>query len=170
MKRTAIVSMLVVPLLLVSLSVAGFSPALAQGKADPTRIHRRPHIPPFFQEFLGLLNEFDLTREQVEDFVSLKRETWEMIKPLIDQAEELGVQMEETFLAEEIDTEEEASSQIDELVDITSQITRTMAEAKLEAAQILTSEQRQLIWEQKEAAREWRPDWTIFGDRIPPEL
>jgi Spy/CpxP family protein refolding chaperone len=169
MKRTAIVSMLVAPLLIVSLSVAGFSPALAQGKADPTRIHRRPHIPPFFREFLGLLNEFDLTREQMESFVSLKRETWEAIKPLIDQAEELGVQMEETFLAAEIDTEE-ASSQIDELVDITSHITRTMAEAKLEAAQILTSEQRQLIWEQKEAAREWRPGWTIFGDRIPPEL
>ena len=84
-----------------------------------------------------------ITDEQKTALDDLKAETKDAIEPLAEEIKAL--EMQETMLAEEINIDE-AIEKIDKVVELKSKITSISAAAKLEGAQILTSEQRQLIW------------------------
>jgi len=84
-----------------------------------------------------------ITDEQKTALDELKAETKDAIEPLAEEIKAL--EMQETMLAEEINVDE-AIEKIDKVVKLKSQISSISAAAKLEGVQILTSEQRQLIW------------------------
>jgi len=84
-----------------------------------------------------------ITDEQKTALDELKAETKDAIEPLAEEIKAL--EMQETMLAEEINVDE-AIEKIDKVVKLKSQISSISAAAKLEGVQILTSEQRHLIW------------------------
>lgn len=97
-----------------------------------------------------------ITDEQKAALDELKAETQDAIEPLIDEIEAL--EMQETMLAEEINTDE-AIEKIDKVVEIKSQITGIALNAKLKGAQILTPEQRALLLEKIKEREERRKRW-----------
>ena len=101
----------------------------------------------YFQE------DLNLTDEQIADLKELKAETRKAIKPLVEELRELRVHMQETILAEDIDTDKVAK-QIEKITEIKSQIVEVVNNSNLEAAKILTPEQRELLLEKKEERRE----------------
>jgi Spy/CpxP family protein refolding chaperone len=96
--------------------------------------------------------DLNLTDEQIAALKELRVETRGKIKPLVKEMLELRVQMEETILAGEIDTDK-LSEQIERIIEIKSQITEITVDAKLEAAKIITPEQAEIHLEQIEEAR-----------------
>ena len=92
----------------------------------------------------------DLTDDQKEAFNELKAKTRAAIEPLAKAMWELGRQMPEILLAEEINIVE-AQEKLDQIVSFKCQIASIAANATLEGVQILTPEQRQIIKEKIEA-------------------
>lgn len=86
--------------------------------------------------------DLDLTDEQKGALDELKTEAKSEIKPLVDEIKALAIL--ETLLAQEIDTGK-AIQKLNQMIAIKSQITRIVLNAKLEGAQILTSEQRAIL-------------------------
>ncbi|MCK5187250.1 MAG: Spy/CpxP family protein refolding chaperone, partial [Deltaproteobacteria bacterium] len=82
-----------------------------------------------------------ITDDQMASFDELKAETRAEIEPLAEEMMELGRQMSEILLAEEINTDE-AKEKLVQIVDLKCQISSIGANAGLEGVQILTPEQR----------------------------
>lgn len=93
-----------------------------------------------------------ITDGQMASFNELKAETRAEIEPLAEEMMELGRQIPEILLVEEINTVD-AKEKLEQMVWLKCQISSTAANAKLKRAQILTPEQRKII---KEKIGEWR--------------
>jgi Spy/CpxP family protein refolding chaperone len=98
-------------------------------------------------------DDLALTDEQKTALKELRVETRKNLKVKVEELRELRVQMEDTIFTEEIDTDtvNEYTSQISEMQ---SEISEIVNNANLEAAQILTPEQRDILSEIKEENRE----------------
>jgi len=90
---------------------------------------------------LAFLN---LTEEQKTAFIDLQNETADAIKPIAEQMRTLYQDFAEALLAATIDTEA-AATLISQMVEPTTQMADITFNAELDAAQILTPEQRQII-------------------------
>jgi Spy/CpxP family protein refolding chaperone len=108
----------------------------------------RPFTSPFKRIFLRAV--FDLTNDQIDALDELKAATQAEVEPWEDRMKELGMQMPEILLAEEIDTIA-AEEMLQEMVDLQCQILSIEANAGLEGFQIITSEKRFLTAEQRQA-------------------
>lgn len=104
---------------------------------------------PFKEIIMAVLG---ITDDQREAFDELKAKTRAEIKPLAKEMRELGRQMPEILLAEEINTVD-AQEKLDQIVSFKCQIASIAANATLEGVQILTPEQRQII---KEKIEVWK--------------
>ena len=100
-----------------------------------------------------LLDDLALTEEQKAALKELKIETWNNLITKVEEIRELRVQVEDTIYAEEID-EDKANEYITQISEIQSEISEIVSNAKVEAAQILTPEQREILSEVKEEKRE----------------
>ena len=85
-----------------------------------------------------------ITDDQMALFDELKAETRAEIEPLTEEMRELGSQVSEILLAEEVNTDE-AKEKLVQIVDLKCQISSIGANAGLEGVQILTPEQRLTI-------------------------
>ena len=74
--------------------------------------------------------------------LEISDETYEKIKPLIEEMKGLG--LKETLLAEEINVDN-ATAKLEEMVELKTQISSIVADAHLGTVLILTSEQREFI-------------------------
>lgn len=124
-----------------------------------------PETPSHFggsRHLINIINFFidlELNQEQKDAFQELLTDTHNEIQPLIEDIHALRAEMDETLLAEEIDTAL-AEKQILDLAARKSSMTSIALNAKLQGAQILTPEQRELILtkkvEWKERFLQWR--------------
>jgi Spy/CpxP family protein refolding chaperone len=108
--------------------------------------------PGHFLRIIDFLLDLDLTPDQKNDLQAIIAETRDTLKPLLADMHEARSAMDETFLAEEIDTVK-AASQIAEMSRLKAQITTASLTALLQAAQVLTPEQRQTIIDARD---EWK--------------
>jgi len=132
MKKTLVQRYLMLFILGVSLCLPCFAHAFNKHPGQDN-----PFIEMVITTILGI------TDDQKAALDELKAETQDAIEPLAEEIKAL--ELPETMLAEVIDTDE-AAKKIDKVVEIKSQITGIALNAKLKGAQILTPEQRQLIW------------------------
>ena len=142
-RNTIIVSLLAVFVL------AGISAAV---QAAPRRGDGAHHRPGHFMNIIDFLLDLDLTPEQKNDLQAIFTEAQDTLRPLMGDMHELRSAMDETFLGEEIDAAK-ASSQIEEMSRLKAQITTAGLTAMLQAAQVLTPEQRQTIIDTR---NEWK--------------
>lgn len=84
-----------------------------------------------------------MTDEQQEALDEIRAETKDAIKPLAEEIKTL--QLPDIMLAEEINIDL-ARETMEQVVELKSEIASIGAAAKLEGVQILTADQRQLIW------------------------
>jgi Spy/CpxP family protein refolding chaperone len=94
-------------------------------------------------------NFFNITEQQQEELKQVKSETYEEIKPFIEEMKVLGEQIPEMLLADNIDTAA-ASDLIEQMIDPESPMPQMMAiqfNSMVSAAQVLTPEQRADIQE-----------------------
>ncbi len=110
------------------------------------------HRPGHFLGIIDFLLDLDLTPDQKNDLQAIIAETRDTLKPLMTDMHEARAAMDETFLAEEIDTVK-AATQIEEMSRLKAQMTTASLTALLQAAQVLTPEQRQTIIEARD---EWK--------------
>jgi len=108
--------------------------ALAQGTA-PGQNHPQCPMKKFIYNF------FNITQEQQAALQQLRQETHAAIKPYFEQIRPLAEQLPATLLAAEIDTAA-AEELFQAIIAIDAQILPIEANAKVQAAQILTPEQR----------------------------
>jgi Spy/CpxP family protein refolding chaperone len=104
-------------------------------------------------------DDLNLTDEQKAQLKEIWTEAGDEIKPLVEAIENLMVEMEEIVLSdEEIDLGEgsEATMLSAEIILVRTQIMEIKANAKLEAANVLTLEQREIVVEKKKERRERR--------------
>ena len=92
------------------------------------------------------MKNLDITDEQKVALEALKNETDNKTKPVATQIMDLQNQMTDTLLAVEIDTTT-AEPQIDAMLLLQTQLADILLHAELQAAQILTADQRTLILE-----------------------
>lgn len=121
--------------------------------------HRGEGVPPrpgHFLNIIDLLLDLDLTAEQKNDLQAIVSEARDTLAPLLEDMHELRSAMEATLLAEEIDTAK-ASSQIEQMSRLKAQITTAGLTAMLQAAGVLTPEQRQTIID---ARNQWKSCFT----------
>lgn len=111
--------------------------------------HRRPG---HFMNIISFLLDLDLTPDQKNDLQEIFSDTQDTLKPLLADMHEVRSAMDETFLGEEIDTER-AASQIEAMSRLKAQTTMVSLTALLQAAQVLTPEQRQTIIDARD---EWK--------------
>ena len=102
--------------------------------------------------------DLDLSEEQKEALQSIREATKSEIEPLIDTLKDLHVQMEGLVLAEEEIDSEAAIVLIDQIVGKRSEIMKMVAISRLEAAQILTLEQREIVHQRRNERREKRQE------------
>lgn len=100
-----------------------------------------------------LLDDLALTDEQKTALKELRVETRKNLKVKVEELRELRVQMEDTIFSEEIDTDK-VNEYIPQISEMQSEISEIVNNANLEAAQILTPEQRDILSEIKEENRE----------------
>ena len=103
---------------------------------------------PFEKIFLRAV--LDLTNEQIEALDELQTATEVEVEPLEAALEELGMQLPEVLLAEDIETVA-AEALLQEMGDVQCEISSIEAHAGLDAFQIITSEKRFLTSEQRQA-------------------
>ena len=127
--------MVIVLILAVSLCLPSFALAFPGGHPERPDSGTCPFMT-FIISFLGI------TDEQIAEIGDLHTETYDTIKPLIEEIKGLGIK--ETLLAEEIDVDN-ATRKLEEMVELKTQISSIVANAHLGTVLILTSEQRQLI-------------------------
>ena len=100
-----------------------------------------------------LQDDLKLTDEQKVALKELRIETRKNLKDKVEELRGLRVQAEETIFSEEIDTDK-VDEYIVKISEISSQTAEIVNNANLEAAQILTPEQRDILSEIKEENRE----------------
>jgi Spy/CpxP family protein refolding chaperone len=111
------------------------------------------HLKPgHFLRIIDFLLDLDLTPAQKNDLQAIISDTQDTLQPLLADMHEARSAMDETFLAEEIDTVK-AAAQIEEMSRLKAQMTTASLNALLQAAQVLTPEQRQTIIETRD---EWK--------------
>ena len=88
-----------------------------------------------------IYNFFNITDEQQAALEKVRQDTHAAIKPYFEQIKPLSEQLNETLLADTIDTAK-AEELFKGITDIEAQIIPIEANAKVQAAQILTAEQR----------------------------
>ena len=98
-------------------------------------------------------DDLALTDEQKTALKELRVETRKNLKVKVEELRELRVQMEDTIFTEEIDTDT-VNEYIPQISEMQSEISEIVNNANLEAAQILTPEQRDILSEIKEENRE----------------
>jgi len=103
---------------------------------------------PFEKIFLRAV--LDLTNEQIEALDELKAATQAEVAPREESLEELGMQLPEVLLAEDIDTAA-GEAILKEMGDLQCEISSIEANAGLDGFQIITSEKRFLTSEQRHA-------------------
>jgi Spy/CpxP family protein refolding chaperone len=126
--------------------------AAAAVQAAPQSGAAAPIRPGHFLRIIDFLLDLDLTPDQKNDLQAIFSETQDTLKPLLADMHELRSAMDETFVAEEIDTVK-ASSQIEEMSRLKAQMSTASFNALLQAAQVLTPEQRQTIIDTRD---EWK--------------
>ncbi len=134
--------------LFVVLMLIGVSAAVQAVPQSVTASHRPGH----FLRIIDFLLDLDLTPEQKNDLEAIFSDTRDTLKPLLEDMHALRSAMDETFVAEEIDTVK-ASSQIEEMARLKAQTTTAGLNAMLQAAHVLTPEQRQTIIKTRD---EWK--------------
>jgi Spy/CpxP family protein refolding chaperone len=117
--------------------------ASAAVQAEPRSV-TAAHRPGHFLRIIDFLLELDLTADQKNDLEAIFAETQDTLKPLLEDMHDVRSAMDQTFLAEEIDTVK-AASQIEEMSRLKAQMTTASLNALLQAAQVLTPEQRRTI-------------------------
>ncbi|RLC28700.1 hypothetical protein DRH13_06740 [Candidatus Woesebacteria bacterium] len=100
-----------------------------------------------------LLDDLALTEDQKVALKELRVETRRNLKAKVEELRELRVQVEDTIFTEEINTDK-VNEYIPQINEMQSEISEIVNNAKLEAAQILTPEQRDILSEIKEEKRE----------------
>ena len=103
--------------------------------------------------------DLNLTDEQKAALQEIRTEARDEITPLIEEMNNLMDDMEEILLsAEEIDTGEgsEASLLSAEIIGVRTQIMEIRAQAKLESANVLTLEQREIMVEKRKNRQDRR--------------
>ncbi len=100
-----------------------------------------------------LKDDLALTNAQKTALKELRVETRKNLKVKVEELRELRVQMEDTIFTEEIDTDT-VNEYIPQISEMQSEISEIVNNANLEAAQILTPEQRDILSEIKEENRE----------------
>ena len=93
-----------------------------------------------------LMRDIKITDQQKTDLKDFGIQTANDMKPILEQMNDLRKQMTATFLSADIDTAQ-ADLQIAAMVQLNSQITDIMLNAKLQEAQVLTPEQRATLLE-----------------------
>jgi Spy/CpxP family protein refolding chaperone len=146
MEKNSFAHAVLVLILGLSLCLPGFAHAFPEGKqgSPPWAGHRL---------FLKLIKDLDLTDDQKAALEELKAETRTQIEPRVEEIRELGV--DEVLLAEEIDPDD-ASAKLAEMGNLKCKIAAIRASQKLEAARILTPEQRQIVLERIQTAKSRR--------------
>lgn len=107
--------------------------------------------------FIG--EELNLTDDQKVQLEAIRAEAREKIIPLVEQLKGFMATMEGILLADEvIDTGEgsQAALLLEEIIGVRTQMMKIKAKAKLESANVLTLEQREIIIEKKKARHECR--------------
>lgn len=106
-------------------------------------------------DIMRFISDLNLTPEQKTTLQIIQADTKNVLEPLKAQAQTMRIEMQETFLAEQIDTVK-ADEQIAAIIALDGQIHDSILHARLQAAQILTPEQRAMILEKKQQVRECR--------------
>ncbi len=132
-----------------SLSLPGLSHAYFQGTQEQGKFVK----PGYLINIFDILFDLNLTEDQIKAFKELAVKTRISIIPLRKEIKELRFQIDENFLSENIATEE-ASNQIEKMVELRSKISTTYLNVKLEGVQLLTPEQRAMILDKKQALRD----------------
>lgn len=104
-------------------------------------------------------DDLNLTDEQKAQLKEIWTEAGDEIRPLMEELKNLMDEMEELILSvEEIDTGEGAEAVLltEEIIEVRTQIMEIKADAKLNAANVLTLEQRESMVEKKKEGRERR--------------
>lgn len=107
--------------------------------------------------FIG--EELNLTDDQKVQLEAIRAEAREKIIPLVEQLKGFMATMEGILLADEvIDTGEgsQAALLLEEIIGVRTQMMKIKAKAKLESANVLTLEQREIIIEKKKTRHERR--------------
>ncbi len=121
-------------------------------QAGPQDVDASFMRPGHFLRIIDFLLDLDLTPGQKSDLQQIFSETQDSLKPLLADMHDVRSAMDETFLAEEIDTVK-AAAQIEEMSRLKAQMTTAGMNALLQAAQVLTPEQRQTIIDARD---EWK--------------
>lgn len=104
-------------------------------------------------EMIKFMKNLDITDEQKDALKALKGETDNQTEALSAQMMDLQDQMTDTFLAADIDNAT-AESQIDAMLALQTQVADISLHAELQAARILTPDQRTLILDMVKQLRE----------------
>jgi len=107
--------------------------------AQQQRLWHRPCVTHW--DMFKLMRDLDLTDQQEADLKAIGMQTVNEIEPIMQQRRDLRKQMRTTLLSAEIDTVQ-AESQIDEMIELNSQIADKLLHVKIQEAQVLTPEQR----------------------------
>ena len=99
------------------------------------------------------LEFINLTDEQITEMIDLMKETHETIEPIAEDMELLQDRLLEALLAENIDTATVAEVN-DQMIVLQSQLMSIGLNSQVEAAQILTPEQRSIIKQKMEEIEE----------------
>jgi Spy/CpxP family protein refolding chaperone len=97
-------------------------------------------------DMFKLMIDIKITDQQKTDLKEIGTQAANDMKPILEQMNDLRKQMTATFLSADIDTAQ-ADLQIAAMVQLNSQITDIMLNAKLQEAQVLTPEQRATLLE-----------------------
>jgi Spy/CpxP family protein refolding chaperone len=133
-------------------------PNFVHASSQETQEQNCPIKPEYFIEFANYLVGLNLTEAQKTGLKELTNEIRNNIKPLISEMKALRNQMNETILAEEIDTKK-AHEQIEKMIALKSQITNIMLSTKLKGVQVLIPEQRKIILDKKNEWKERFQHW-----------
>ena len=148
MKKLRDPKMLLIVIIGLSLCLPLSVNALSQDR--PERSH--PFMLERIIDFLNFMADLDLTEDQKTTLKDLVTETRDTITPLIDEIKELRNEKDKAIFADNIDAEK-ASELNKKMIEVRSQISTIVLNAKLEGMQVLTPEQRAMILEKKEEHR-----------------
>jgi len=129
--------------------LGGIAAAVQASSLNVDVTHMKPG---HFLRIIDFLLDLDLTPAQKNDLQAIISDTQDTLQPLMADMHEARSEMDETFLAEEIDAVK-AAAQIEEMSRLKAQMTTAGLNALLQAAQVLTPEQRQTIIETRD---EWK--------------
>ncbi len=121
-------------------------------QAGPQGVDASFMRPGHFLRIIDFLLDLDLTPGQKSDLQQIFSETQDLLKPLLADMHDVRSAMDETLLAEDINTVK-AASQIEEMSRLKAQMTTAGMNALLQAAQVLTPEQRRTIIDARD---EWK--------------